>query len=132
MVRLHGSVWTVLMIFGMILLAAGAFSVIFILNPDVTMSAVYMVAGIALILVSSAFIHLDGSKLRKKDEDFWRFDEIRTEARKVPNNLKEGYMIDYNAPEPGKAVSFSTKGTEKSAENSDEKPDEDVLVIYFN
>ncbi len=56
-----------------------------------------MIIGMMMIAMSSLFIHLYGSKIRKQHNEFVRFDKVRSEARLVPNDLDEGYIIDYTA-----------------------------------
>jgi hypothetical protein len=105
MVDINGRVWAVLDILGMIILAVGAFGVMEMIGIDFQISIGLMVIGIILILISSAFIQIDGHLLRKEDEAYRRFEEIKNKARSVPNDLKEGYLIDYTA-EPDNAVSY--------------------------
>jgi len=126
MVKVNGFVWTVLEIMGMVLLAAGALSLIFAHSLNTTIQIVYIMAGIALIIVSSAFIQLEGSKLRKEDKEYRRFEKIRDEARAVPNDLDEGYIIDYTA-DPERAVSYRSNSDRRVVAD---RPADDSVVIF--
>jgi len=63
MVNVDSSLWTVLNIVGMALLAAGALSIMLVKHPQTDISVAYLAAGVILIIVSSIFISLDGRKL---------------------------------------------------------------------
>jgi hypothetical protein len=106
MVKIEKYAWTIMEILGIVLLAVGAFGVIDIVRLDQQISIGLMVLGIMLISISSGFIHLEGNELRKEDHEIRRFIKIRDEARLVPNDLKEGYLIDYTAEEPDTAVRY--------------------------
>ena len=133
MVNVDSSLWTVLNVVGMILLAAGALSIMLVMQPQTDISAAYIAAGAVLITISSLFISLDGRKLRKEDEEYRRFEKIRDDARMVPNDLKEGYLIDYSAANPDDAISYRNNGPEQTHEEiSEDQSDDDVLIIYSN
>lgn len=130
MVKINGYVWVVLEILGMVMLTAGAFGIMDIIGLDMQASIGSMVLGIMLIIISSAFIQIEGHELRKEDKEFRRFDAVRNEARLVPNDLKEGYLIDYTA-EPCNAVSYrSSWPDETRAERDAAASDDDVLIVY--
>jgi hypothetical protein len=111
MVKADRSVWTALDIVGMMILIAGALGVIGYLTLSQMVSEILIAVGIALIIISSIFIHNEGRKLRKEYEEYERFDEIRNDARSVPNDLNEGYMIDYTE-EPSRAISYKNNEPE--------------------
>lgn len=115
----------------MVLLAAGALAIMLVTPPKVSVSTVYIAVGIAIIIISSAFIALDGRKLRKEDTEFRRFERIRDEARHVPNDLKEGYLIDYTAEEPDGAISYVSNGSEVQDEPVCTCSD-DIQIFYFS
>ncbi|MDR0309897.1 MAG: hypothetical protein LBH88_03985 [Candidatus Methanoplasma sp.] len=119
--------WALLDIIGMLLLAVGAFGVIGFISVPMLASQVLIAAGIIAIAVSALFIHLDGRELRKEHEEFMRFDEIRKDARLVPNDLDEGYIIDYTA-EPSRAISY--RNNESEPETVQEDQDGDVPLNY--
>jgi len=129
MVRVDASLWTVLNVAGMILLAAGALTVIFAKYPNPTVSAMFMVAGIIFIVVSAVFVSSDGRKLRKEDEEFRRFEKIRDDARLIPNDLKEGYLIDYTA-DPENAISYKDNEPEQVHEERCEEHSGDIQNVY--
>lgn len=108
MIAVRKETWALLDLLGIIILAAGAF---FLITADygksITIYAVIMAIGIVLIILSSFFIFMDGRRLRKEFKEFQRFDEIRTEARKVPDDLKTGYVIDYTAADPADAIDYT-------------------------
>jgi len=127
------SLWTVLNIVGMILLVAGALTVMLVVHPETFVSALYMAVGIVLIVVSSILTSLDGRKLRKEDEEYRRFERIRDQARLVPDDLREGYMIDYSTEDPDNGISYRSNEPEQhNEENFEECADEDVLIIHSN
>ncbi|MDR1404506.1 MAG: hypothetical protein LBJ20_02920 [Candidatus Methanoplasma sp.] len=97
MAKEKGYIWAILDAAGIVPLAVGTLGVISVIPIGLTASSVLLAAGIIIITVSSAFIALNSSRFRKEYRDFIRFDEIRTDARLVPNNLREGYVIDYTA-----------------------------------
>ena len=133
MVKVDASLWTVLIVVGMILLAAGALTVMLVPHPEVSASAIFMVAGIAFIVISAVFINIDGRKLRKDDEEFRRFEKIRDEVRYVPDNLEEGYLIDYTASEIDGSISYRNNEREQIYEEyPEESSDDDVVIIYSN
>jgi hypothetical protein len=71
-------------------------------------------------------------KLRREHDEFRRFDEVRKKARQVPNNLKEGYLIDYTA-EPDSAISLGNSGSENEnepTEHDEGDSDGSVVIIY--
>ncbi|MCL2509850.1 MAG: hypothetical protein FWF07_02080 [Methanomassiliicoccaceae archaeon] len=134
MVKVDPSLWTVLCVVGMILLAAGTCSVMFIVQPETVVSAVFIIAGIILILIASVFISLDGRDLRKEDAEYRRFEAIRDEARLVPDDLDESYMIDYTAADPNSGISFRRNAPsdeiQRQEENSVEHSEEDIVIRY--
>ncbi|MCL2296360.1 MAG: hypothetical protein FWC29_04685 [Methanomassiliicoccaceae archaeon] len=134
MVKVDPSLWMVLNVVGMALLVVGALSIMLITPPESTISAVFMAAGIILIVVSAVFVGIDGHKLRKEDEEFRRFEAIRDEARRVPDDLKEGYVIDYTAEDPDKAISYRSNKPELHRDefSDDNYDDSDVVIIYSN
>ena len=133
MVKINRSVWTASDIIGMILLAVGIFGFIELMPLDQIVSEVLMGAGIILIVISAVFIQMEGRKLRKESEEFRRVDEIRRDARLVPNDLKGGYQIDFTA-EPSRAISYRNNEPEESHTEDDfeEVSDDDVLIVYSN
>jgi len=111
-------------ILGMALLAAGAIYIIKTVSPDMTVPVALMAAGIALIVASSTVIGVNGRRFKKEYEEFERFGEIRKEVQRVPDDLDEGYLIDYTA-EPEQAVRFKSNGIgEKGMEERDLPPEE--------
>jgi len=131
MLRVDQFLWTVLEVVGMVLLAAGALTIMLFTPPQVSIATVYIAVGIAVIVIASVFIGLDGRRLRKEDHEFRRFEEIRDEARNVPNDLKEGYFIDYTAEEPSGAISYVSKESEGQTEQSCICSD-DIQIFCFN
>ena len=130
MVNVDSSVWMVMNVVGMILLAAGALSIMLIVRPETSVSGTYMAVGILLIVVSAVFISLEGRRLRKEDEEYRRFEKIRDDARLVPDDLREGYLIDYTAEGPDSGISYRSNEPEKHLEEAfEESSDEDVLII---
>ncbi|MDR1690627.1 MAG: hypothetical protein LBR42_02130 [Candidatus Methanoplasma sp.] len=119
MVKIKRPVWAVSDVIGMAVLTVGALGIIGIINLDQTLSAALIAIGIIVISVSSAFIQIDGMKLRKEHSEYQRFDEIKRDARLVPNDLKEGYLIDYTA-EPSRAISYKNKEPEPEAGDSEQ------------
>ncbi|MDR3074747.1 MAG: hypothetical protein LBU30_01750 [Candidatus Methanoplasma sp.] len=106
MVKVKGCVWAICDVAGIIPLVLGALGVISLIPLGLALSEVLLAIGIVLISVSSAFIALDGSRLKKEHREYERFDRIRENARLVPDDLEEGYMIDYTA-DPDCAISYN-------------------------
>jgi len=130
MVRVDASLWTVLSVVGMILLVAGALTVMFVRPPDMTISKIFMAVGIVFIIVSAVFISIDGWKLRKEDREFRRFEKIRDDAALVPNDLKDGYLIDYTA-DPDDAISYTSNEPEPVHEEyCGDRSEDDIRIIY--
>lgn len=123
--------WAMLDIVGMLILLVGVLGVIGIIPLGVNPSAAVMVVGIVMIVIASAFIQRQGKRLRKEHEEFIRFDEIRREARKVPNDLEEGYVIDYTA-EPSRAISYKNNEVQEETfcTMSDEDEESDILIVH--
>ena len=126
-------IWAILDIIGMVLLAVGALGVVELISLDYLMSKILIAVGIALIVISSIFIQVEGWRLRKENDEFQRFDEIRNDARRVPNDLVEPYLIDYTA-EPSCAICYKNNGPKKETRlrEHDEDWENKVLVIYSN
>jgi hypothetical protein len=129
MVNINRYAWAIMEILGMVLLVFGAFGVMGLIGLGHQASIGLMVLGIMLILISSIFIQIEGHELRKEDDGYRRFEEVRDEARLVPDNLNEGYVIDYTA-EPGKAVSYRSNDPESVQLENNEHSDCDVRIIY--
>jgi hypothetical protein len=126
-------VWALLVIIGMILLAVGAFGVTGIIPLGIE-SEIMMAAGIIIMALSSAVIQLMGSKLKKEFKEFERFEQIRNDALLVPNNLKEGYVIDYTA-EPSRAICYRNNEPEPEEvqvkeEEEEDDSESDILIVY--
>ncbi|MDR2698474.1 MAG: hypothetical protein LBB30_02195 [Candidatus Methanoplasma sp.] len=133
MVKINRSVWTVADIVGMVLVAVGILGFIEVISVDQTLSEVLMAVGMVLIAISAVFIQIEGGRLRKEGEEYKRFDEIRTNARRVPNDLEESYQIDYTA-EPSRAIRYRNNSPEESHTEMDfeEVSDDDVIILYLN
>ena len=131
MVKINGYVWTVLIILGMIMLTVGAFGVFGFIVLDQEISIGLMVLGIMFIIISSIFIQIEGHMLRRKDSEFHKFEEVRDETRQVPNDLDEGYLIDYTA-EPGSAVGQGSGGQEVHCSCAEAASEEDASIVYLN
>ncbi|MCL1810692.1 MAG: hypothetical protein FWG41_00500 [Methanomassiliicoccaceae archaeon] len=132
MIKVERYVWTILDIIGMVLLIVGVLGVIDILSIGTDTSIKVMAAGIVLIVVSSIFIQIEGMRLRREHDEFRRFDEIREKARLVPNDLDEGYLIDYTA-EPGSAIDYKENeppNETEFAEQNEDASDGDILIVY--
>jgi hypothetical protein len=99
-------IWPLLDIIGMVLLSVGAVLIMWSMTSTNQGPSIIIGAGIALIVISSIAIGFQGRKLRKKFERFHNFDDVRKEARAVPDDLEEGYFIDYTA-EPGSVAVWS-------------------------
>jgi len=123
MIMVNKHQWAILDVIGMVLLAIGAV-IIMTWFPYPKAAEVVLVAGLGIIIVSSFFIYLDGRTLRKEDLKFREFDEVRAIAREVPNDLREGYLIDLTA-DPENVVVCNCDPGECSCRNSDE-----IVVIY--
>jgi len=132
MVKVDSSLWMILNVAGIFLLAAGALTIMFVSPPKPSVSMVYIAVGITLIVATALLVGVEGYKLRKEDEEFRRFEEIRDEARMVPNDLRDGYLIDYTAANTKKAISYTDNETEtcNDAEYFDDHSDDDVVIIY--
>ena len=134
MVKVDQSLWTVLCIVGMILLAAGALTVMLIVRPETAVSVAFIIAGMILIVISSIFISIDGRNLRKEDAEFRRFEAIRDEARLVPDDLDEGYMIDYTAADPDSGISFRRntppEQVQRDVDINAEHSEDDIVIVY--
>jgi len=118
----------------MILLAVGACTIMFIVHPETLVSSIFIFAGIVLIVTASVFISLDGRELRKEDAEYRRFETIRDEARLVPNDLDEGYIIDYTATDPNIGISFRRNPPPEEIQRSEEieeHSEEDVVIKYL-
>jgi len=131
MIMVKRYVWAVLDIIGMVILAAGALGMVELISLGYQISKVLLAAGVVLIIISSAFIQLEGWRLRKKNNEFMRFDTIRNDARRVPNDLEEPYLIDYTA-EPSCAISYKNNGPKKETRlrEHDEDWENKFLIIY--
>ena len=127
MVKAYRHQWALLDVLGMVLLAAGAF-VIVTQFPFPRIAEIVLVIGIIIIVVSSFFIFLEGRKLRKEDEKFRRFEKKRASARQVPNDLEEGYLIDYTA-DPDQVVSFKSNDARSVCAEQGIRSD-DIVFIY--
>jgi hypothetical protein len=91
-------IWPAIDILGMLLLAVGAVLIMWSVTSSTLGPAIIMGAGIVLIVIASTAVGFQGRKLRKKYEGYQRVDEVRTGSLTVPDDSKEGYMIDYTAP----------------------------------
>jgi len=133
MVKVNRSVWMVADIAGMMLLVVGVLGFIEIISADKVVSEALMAAGMALIVISAVFIQAEGKKLRKESEEFRRVDEIRKEMWLVPNDLEEGYQIDFTA-NPRHAIKYRNNGPVETHSEADfeEVADNDVLIRYLN
>ncbi len=131
MVKVSGAASVAMNLIGLILLAVGAFGIFFTSSHNLTIQIFYMAAGIILIIASSVLIQMEGSRLRKEDNEYRRFEEIKMEARRVPNDLKDGYLIDYTA-DPCNAVSYRSNEPEPTQTDCGCRADEDVVIIYSN
>ena len=128
--KVKGSVWAAADVIGMAILAVGALGYIDIFTLDSMASIALIVIGIIIIIISSVFIQLDGMRLRKEHDEFRRFEEIRNEARIVPNDLNEPYQIDYTA-EPSRAIIYKKNEPIKETRlAAREEPEDEVLIIY--
>jgi len=110
--RADERVWILIDLIGLLLLAVGAVIIMWSMTSNRLGPAICLGAGVALIILSSVAIGIQGHKLRKKFENYQRFDEVRKEANAVPDDLEGGYLIDYTA-EPGKAVQWSSESKEE-------------------
>jgi len=149
-----GHTWAFLDVIGMALLSAGALGVIEIISLGQLTSEILMAVGIVLIVISSTFIQVEGTRLRKEQEEFEksevqrsyelealrkeqeefeRFEEIRNDARWVPNDLDEPYLIDYTA-EPSRAISYKNNVPKKETRllEHDENSKNGILIIHSN
>jgi len=106
--RADERIWILIDIIGLVLLAVGAVIIMWSMTSNRLGPAICMGVGIALIILSSTAVGIQGHLLRKKYEKYQRFDEVRKEASAVPDDLEGGYLIDYTA-EPGKAVQWSSE-----------------------
>jgi len=127
MVKVDGPLWAILDVLGMVLLAAGAIFVMQTTSPDLSASMALIAAGIVLIVVSSVFIGISGRRFRKEYEEFERFDEIRTGALQVPDDLEEGYLIDYTG-EPDNAIRYRDNESKETGLIELDLPQETAVV----
>jgi len=104
--------WVLIDILGMILLTIGALSIMTSTTPSTTWQEFCLGLGIALIIIPSVAIAFQGHILRKEFDSFQRFDEARKEAHTVPDDLEDGYLIDYTA-EPGKVAVWNEEPKEE-------------------
>jgi hypothetical protein len=127
MAKVDRRIWAILDIIGMILLAVGALTIMMSF-PIPEYAEAVMLVGIILIVVASVFIFLIGRELRKEDMEFRRFEGIRDSARMVPNDLDEGYVIDYTA-DPDDAIFYMHNKT--NPEDNDQGIRSDEMIVYF-
>jgi hypothetical protein len=113
--KIDSRFWPLLDILGMALLAAGALAIMFSKTNNISAAWFCVGAGIALIIIASIAIAFQGHKLRGRFLRFQKFDNARTEAREVPNDLEDGYLIDYTA-EPGNVAVWNDKDNDKRSE----------------
>ena len=128
MVKVNGQIWALLDVLGMVLLAAGAFMIMTMFPFPETAKALIAI-GIVFIVVASAFILLEGRRLRIEDNEFRRFEEIRDSARMVPNDLDEGYLIDYTA-DPEDAIFYMYNETDPDNNAQGIRADEMIVDFY--
>lgn len=120
MITVKKEVWPLLDIVGLVILTIGALGIMEVISVGITLSSVILAIGIILIVTASIFIFLDGHNLRKEFKEFQRFDEIRKATREVPNDLDEGYGIDFTAS-PENAVTYTLNETTECVCEADEE-----------
>ncbi|MCL2317436.1 MAG: hypothetical protein FWC44_00055 [Methanomassiliicoccaceae archaeon] len=125
MVSVYKHRWAILDVVGMVLLAIGAYHIM-TQFPYPKTAEVVLIAGLGLIIVSSIFIYLDGRDLRKEDMKLREFEEVRAVAREVPNDLRDGYLIDLTADPENVVVCNCDPG------NCGCRNDDDIVVIFSN
>ncbi|AIZ56070.1 hypothetical protein Mpt1_c01690 [Candidatus Methanoplasma termitum] len=127
MAKVDKRIWVILDVIGMILLAVGALRIM-TMFPQPKDAVPLIIIGIALIVVASVFIFLMGRELRIEDAEFRRFEDIRDSARMVPNDLDEGYVIDYTA-DPDDAIFYMYNRTDPGDDDQGIRSDE--MIVYF-